>query len=70
MRKIDADGSTPPATMPEMQGSARVPRAGCGVSPQRTLIDYPQGGIGLQKEVCDGGTPSPARETRALPISP
>ena len=37
-------------------GSARVPRAGDGVSPSRTsLKDY------------FGGTPKPARETRALP---
>ncbi len=37
-------------------GSARVSRAGDGVSPLRT-----------SPKDCFGGTPKPARETRALP---
>ncbi|PYK74870.1 MAG: serine protease [Verrucomicrobia bacterium] len=43
-------------------GSARVSRAGDGVSPSRTSLTY----SGNRKE-CFGETPKPTRETRALP---
>ena len=52
-------------------GSTRVPRVGSGVPPERTSSDAPATprapGSGDAAEVRDGGTPSPARETRALP---
>src|SRR5436190_7102209 len=43
-------------------GSARVSRAGDGVSPSRTSLTY----SGNRKD-CFGETPKPTRETRALP---
>ena len=46
-------------------GSARVSRVGGGVSPQRTFD--PVISTERPQEVRDGATPSPARETRALP---
>jgi excinuclease ABC subunit A len=58
-----------------MLGSARVPRAGFGVPPKRTFSDedevFEEGGAEREtlREVHDGGTPSSARETRALPNS-
>ena len=45
-----------------LPGSARVSRAGCGVSPQQA---FPAALV--PGKVRDGETPSPARETRALP---
>jgi len=48
-------------------GSARVSRAGCGVSPQLSFLLLRQGMRVRFRKVRDGGTPSPARETRALP---
>jgi hypothetical protein len=45
-------------------GSARASRAGFGVSPKQAFLRaWPE------RKVRDGGTPSPARETRALPRS-
>ncbi|MEO6873164.1 MAG: ATP-dependent RNA helicase [Chthoniobacterales bacterium] len=46
-------------------GSARVSRAGGGVPPQRTFGD--ESIAEIRAKVRDGETPSPARETRALP---
>ncbi|MEO8045174.1 MAG: ATP-dependent RNA helicase [Spartobacteria bacterium] len=50
-------------------GSARVSRAGCGVPPQRTFLAGSNAVRGSQTlgKVRDGGTPSPAHETCALP---
>ncbi len=45
-----------------LPGSARVSRAGDGVSPSRTFIRARAEG-----KACCGETPQPARETRALP---
>ena len=56
-----------------LSGSARVSRAGCGVPPQRTFLAGSNAAMRSQtlEKVRDGGTPSPARETHALPeISP
>ena len=50
----------------EIPGSARVPRAGCGVSPQRTFGTF-RVSESAENKVRAGGTPAPARETRALP---
>ena len=49
-------------------GSARVSRAGCGVPPQRTSLEAPGANeIDRTRKVRDGGTPSPAHKTCALP---
>ena len=52
-------------------GSERVPRAGFGVPPKRTSCGVRSDGArsphSTRGEVRDGGTPSPARGTRALP---
>ena len=50
-------------------GSAAVPAAGRGVSPRRTsrAVSTPRVRSGSAQEVRCGGTPQPARETRALP---
>src|SRR5438128_635659 len=49
-------------------GSARVSRAGFGVSPKRTFLRMRIAGEGSRlRKVRDRGTQSPARETRALP---
>jgi hypothetical protein len=47
-------------------GSARVSRAGCGVSPQQTSLRAAWTAQVNEKSTM-AGTPSPARETRALP---
>ncbi len=52
----------------EGRGSARVSRAGGGVSPRRTFpVSWPQASALMVRKVREGETPSPARETRALP---
>jgi hypothetical protein len=52
-------------------GSARVPRAGFGVPPKRTSCGIQTGlsaaSVPYPREVRRGGTPRPARETRAFP---
>ena len=48
-------------------GNARVSRVGCGVPPQRTFDSTKSATSISFPEVHDGGTPSPAREARALP---
>jgi hypothetical protein len=49
-------------------GSARVSRAGFGVAPKQSFLKHPSQEIArVHEEVRDGETPSPARETRALP---
>jgi hypothetical protein len=47
-------------------GSARVSRAGSGVSPQQTSLRAAWAGQ-LNEKSAMAGTPSPARERRALP---
>jgi leucyl-tRNA synthetase len=52
----------------ENPGSAGVPPAGSGVSPERTSTTaIASNDDGDDSKVREGGTPSPARETRALP---
>ncbi len=55
----------------EVLGSARVSRAGFGVPPKRSFYDVDESESArvaeTPLEVREGGTPSPARETRALP---
>lgn len=48
-------------------GSARVTRAGFGVSPKRTSDSLHQEPNGAEGEFANGRTPSPARGTRVLP---
>ncbi|PYK41669.1 MAG: hypothetical protein DME60_02005 [Verrucomicrobia bacterium] len=51
-------------------GSACVSRAGFGVAPKRTFaLPSPVRVNGSQRKVRDRGTRSPARETRALPLT-
>jgi hypothetical protein len=53
-----------------VRGSARLWRAGCGVAPQTSSRSLFCAGATLCKfrwHEADGGTPSAARETRALP---
>ncbi len=61
---------TPSAAFP-LPGSARVPRAGEGVPPSRTFDASSNLGnvppTATAEQVRSGGTPEPARETRALP---
>ena len=59
---LEALATMDEAAAAEVLGSARVPRAGSGVPPERTSSES-----GPSREVREGGTPSPARETRALP---
>jgi len=47
-------------------GSARVSRAGCGVSPQQTSSRAARPIQATEKSAM-AGTPSPTRETRVLP---
>src|SRR3979411_359453 len=48
----------------QIPGSARVSRAGFGVSPKRSFLF-----LACKRQVRDGATPSPTRETRARPRS-
>jgi hypothetical protein len=59
-------------TLVKKPGSARVPRAGFGVPPKRTSTDTHSQethaeSLQTPREVRGGGTPPPARGTRALP---
>src|SRR5207249_897166 len=48
-------------------GSARVSRAGDGVSPSRTFLAFCDCPDLASRKACFGATPKPTRETRALP---
>jgi hypothetical protein len=53
---------------PELLGSARLQRAGCGILPQRTFLATSWNSLrGNITKVRDSRMPSPARHTRALP---
>jgi hypothetical protein len=69
---INCELSILPMPGVRLLGSARVPRAGKGVPPSRTLLlrskeNDALAGMKASKKVCFGETPKPARETRALP---
>jgi hypothetical protein len=53
----------------DVLGSACVSRAGFGVTPKRTFRTFPTRfwDLGAQEKSAMARTPSPARETRALP---
>ncbi|OLD71841.1 MAG: hypothetical protein AUF68_08810 [Verrucomicrobia bacterium 13_1_20CM_54_28] len=48
-------------------GSALVSRVGFGVAPKQAFLKMTSGSSENARKVRDGETPSPTRETRALP---